>query len=389
MDLYNIRRLLKPYSMAIVSVFISVLSITVVSLISSAGKKEISKELDGIGLNGMSISAYNSYKENITDRNLYNILKDNENITTLTPVLYDFAQVKFSTGEIQDCMCWGISNTAEYIVNLDRIHGRMITEKDVKNRNMICLIDEAIADRIYGRLNITGKTIYITTSGGVYPLEIVGIVNKSSDLLNGMSGEIIPDFIYIPFSTMEDIYRKENLDQILFNVKDTTIREEDIEKYVSAKAEMPAAVNLKITNLSKQRRTIDNIVNAAFFALFAVSCVAVVVCSISVGTSVNTAVINAKHDIGIKISLGARKSDIAAEFLGYSFIACIIGVTAGILCGIGVLAVTNITLDKNYGLDLPLILRGISATIFLAVIFSIYPSMKAAGMTPVKALNRE
>ena len=152
MDLYNIRRLLKPYSMAIVSVFISVLSITVVSLISSAGKKEISKELDGIGLNGMSISAYNSYEENITDRNLYNILKDNENITTLTPVLYDFAQVKFSTGEIQDCMCWGISNTAEYIVNLDRIHGRMITEKDVKNRNMICLIDEAMADRIYGRL---------------------------------------------------------------------------------------------------------------------------------------------------------------------------------------------------------------------------------------------
>ena len=94
----------------------------------------------------------NSYEENITDRNLYNILKDNENITTLTPVLYDFAQVKFSTGEIQDCMCWGISNTAEYIVNLDRIHGRMITEKDVKNRNMICLIDEAMADRIYGRL---------------------------------------------------------------------------------------------------------------------------------------------------------------------------------------------------------------------------------------------
>lgn len=389
MDLYNIRRLLKPYSMAIVSVFISVLSITVVSLISSAGKKEISKELDGIGLNGMSISAYNSYEENITDRNLYNILKDNENITTLTPVLYDFAQVKFSTGEIQDCMCWGISNTAEYIVNLDRIHGRMITEKDVKNRNMICLIDEAMADKIYGRLNITGKTLYIVTTSGVYPLEIVGIVNKTSDLLNGMSGEIIPDFIYIPFSTMEDIYRKENLDQILFNVKDTTIREEDIEKYVSAKAEIPAAVNLKITNLSKQRRTIDNIVNAAFFALFAVSCVAVVVCSISVGTSVNTAVINAKHDIGIKISLGARKSDIAAEFLGYSFIACIIGVTAGILCGIGVLAVTNITLDKNYGLDLPLILRGISATIFLAVVFSIYPSMKAAGMTPVKALNRE
>ena len=70
MEFTNLKRSLKPYSMAIVSVFIAVLSMSIVSLISMAGKSLIAKELDGIGLNGMSVSAYNSFEENITDREL-------------------------------------------------------------------------------------------------------------------------------------------------------------------------------------------------------------------------------------------------------------------------------------------------------------------------------
>ena len=36
----------------------------------------------------------------------------------------------------------------------------------------------------------------ITTDSGVHKLEIIGVVNKTSNLLNGMSGDIIPNFIY-------------------------------------------------------------------------------------------------------------------------------------------------------------------------------------------------
>ncbi|MBQ3008173.1 MAG: hypothetical protein IJD80_01170, partial [Oscillospiraceae bacterium] len=126
MSLYRIKRSLKPYNMAILSVFIAIFSINAVSLISMAGKKEIAKELDGVGLNGMSVSAYNSYNENITDINLYDLLEKYEEIDTLTPVLYDYAQLDFTSGVQLNSMCWGISPTAEKIVNLERIHGRML-----------------------------------------------------------------------------------------------------------------------------------------------------------------------------------------------------------------------------------------------------------------------
>ena len=107
MNIYSFKRIIKPFNMAVISVFISIFSICAVSLISDIGKKEIKKELDGVGLNGMSVSIFNSYKENITDQNLYNILAKSDIVDTLTPVLYDYAQIEFNTGDKTDCMCWG------------------------------------------------------------------------------------------------------------------------------------------------------------------------------------------------------------------------------------------------------------------------------------------
>ena len=389
MDWFKIKKAMKPYKMAIISVFISVFSINMISLVSMAGKTEISKELDGVGMNGMTVTAYNSLNENITDINLYNILKDNEEITRLTPVLYDIAVATFNTGDEIQVMCWGISPMAKDIVNLLQLHGRMFSQSDMDNMNYVCLVDENIAKTAYGRSNIVGKDVYITLGQGIYKFNVVGVVNKTSNVLNGMSGQIIPDFIYIPFTVMENISYRKNIDQILVNVTDENITEEYLARKIRQNSAFNANTRLDISNLSRQRESITNIVDLAFVALFAVSCVAVVVCSISVATSVNTAVIQSKHDIGIKMSLGAKKTEIMKEFLLYSLLACTIGILSGTAIGYFVLTIINFIFNKIYTFDFPLLTAGISATILLTIVFSLYPSWQAASLLPVKALSRE
>ena len=389
MDWFNFKKTMKPYKMAIISVFISVFSINIISLVSMAGKAEISKELDGVGMNGMTVTAYNSLNENVTDIDLYNILYRNENITRLTPVLYDSTTVILNTGKEINAMCWGISPMAKDIVNLLQIHGRMLSQSDVDNMNFVCLVDENIAKAAYGRSNVVGKDIYISIGQGIYKFNIAGVVNKTSNILNGMSGQVIPDFIYIPFTIMSNIGYRENLDQIIVNVTDEIVNEEQLELQIKQDPHFNTATRLSISNLSQQRESITNIVDLAFAALFAVSCVAIIVCSISVATSVNTAVIQSRHDIGIKLSLGAKKSEIMFEFLLYSLIASIIGIISGTTVGYITLKTINIIFDKIYRFDYTLLLSGISATILLTIIFSLYPSWQAASLLPVKALSRE
>lgn len=389
MDGNNIRKLLKPYYTSMLSVFISVVSLCIVSAISMAGKTAIEIELDGIGMNGMTVTAYSASGENITDETLYDVLSDCDDISRLTPVLYKSATITLSNGVEMPCICWGISPMAKDVVNLKHLYGRIMAGYDVDNNSMVCMVDENIALKSYGRGNITGKQRYITLDGGTNKFEIIGVVNKTSSVLNGMSGETIPDFVYIPYTTMKNLGNIRSFHQIIINVDNSDISEDTIKRYITANTQLPINTVLNITNLSRQRESINNIVNVAFFTLFLVSCVAIIVCGISVAASVNTAVINSRHDIGIKISLGASRFDIMKEFLFLSILSCIIGVVAGFLFGTVFLILLNLVLKTAYYFDYKLIMYGVSATILLAVIFSLYPSYKAAGLVPIKALSRE
>ena len=187
---------IKPYTMAMISVFISIFSLSVVSMISSVGKEKINAELDGVGMNGMTVTAYSNYKENITDIALYNSLRKCDYVNRITPVRYDTMEISLSNGNELQCLCWGISPMAKDVVNLKQMYGRGISDGDINNSSLVCLIDESIALQNYGRSNITGKDLYITTDSGVHKLEIIGVVNKTSSLLNGMSGDIIPNLMY-------------------------------------------------------------------------------------------------------------------------------------------------------------------------------------------------
>ena len=188
---------------------------------------------------------------------------------------------------------------------------------------------------------------------------------------------------------MKNLSNTKNFHQIMINVESDSDTVDTIANHILENCQLPPNSVLNITNLSQQRESINKIVDIAFLALFAVSCVAIIVCGISVATSVNAAVTNAIHDIGIKISLGASKPDIMAEFLVLSFIACIIGISGGMFTGLILFIMLNLISRINLYFDFWLILYGISATILLAIIFSLYPSYKAASLIPIKALNRE
>ena len=379
---------IKPYTMAMISVFISIFSLSVVSMISSVGKEKINAELDGVGMNGMTVTAYSNYKENITDIALYNSLRKCDYVNRITPVRYDTMEISLSNGNELQCLCWGISPMAKDVVNLKQMYGRGISDGDINNSSLVCLIDESIALQNYGRSNITGKDLYITTDSGVHKLEIIGVVNKTSSLLNGMSGDIIPNFIYLPFTTMENISFEKGFDQLIINIKEgTTV--ENIIGYIKSNAVLPMYSTIEISDLSRQRDNINNITEIAFLMLFAISCVALIVCSISVATSVSSAVSQAKHDIGIKISIGASKLNIMSEFLILSVSACLIGIFFGISIGYISLGIVNFILKETFSFDTGLLATGVSATIFLTATFSLYPSYKAASMIPIKALSRE
>ena len=188
---------------------------------------------------------------------------------------------------------------------------------------------------------------------------------------------------------MLDLSSKSVFDQILFtDISDESL---DVDYNEKLKENNYTMINkyLNVTDLSSQKSQINNIVNAAFTALFSVAGVAIIVCSMSVASSVNTVVISRQKDIGIKLSMGAGNTEIITELIVYAVTSCFTGLIIALILNFLIFRIIMIFTDFNIVFDFGLIAITIFATITLTTIFSFIPSYKASKMPVIQALNRE
>lgn len=378
-----------PFRAAIAAVTIAIVATVCISAISESGKNIINNEMNAMGMNGLAVAIYNNSGENVTDISLYNNITDMKDTNKATPVIVNPVEIEFPNGICAEAMGWGINENAPEIVSLQLINGRMINRQDIESNAFVCIVDENVAEKVYKRSNICGKNIRLSTGDKTAVFEVIGTIKKGSSILNTLSGNIVPDFVYIPHTTMKNICRKSGYDQIIFNSSNTNQEAAEFKQKLTEISYRYNNKTVNLTNLSQHKSQINNITHTAFMALFAVSCVAVVVCSISVASSVNTAVITKQKDIGIKMSMGASRFDIVKEFIFSAVLSCFTGIIIALFVVFSFIIIAEFVFQYNITADPFLIAVSISATIILTTVFSLIPSFKAADMPPIKALNRE
>ncbi len=387
--LIKLSKELHPFKTAIISVVVSVVSAFIVSIIASTGKQLITDEMNSLGINGISVSAYSNSGENHTNDTLFNTIQSFSTTLNASPVIYNAASVSFTNGKSLNTMAWGINKQAANIISLNVIHGRNINQSDISSGAPVCLVDEKIAQKIYKRSNITGKIITVSIGGRTATLEIIGTVQKGSNILNNLAGDAVSNFIYMPYTTLKNLSGKNSYDQIVFTSSDASKTPNEFkEKLVDANY-IYRNKTIKLTNLSNQKEQIISITDTAFLSLFIISCVSVIVCSMAVAASVNTAILARQKDIGIKMSMGAGRFDIIREFLLSSVVACAVGIIISVLSMEILINTISLFTPYKINIDYSLILISIFATMFLTVIFSFVPSYNASKISPIQALSRE
>ena len=71
--------------------------------------------------------------------------------------------------------------------------------------------DEKFADIHYGTKEITGREMIIHNGATTERYNIIGVIKTGSGLLQNVMGSVIPDFIYIPYSTMQKNLSSQNV----------------------------------------------------------------------------------------------------------------------------------------------------------------------------------
>ena len=104
---------------------IGVVSVIVISTIGEIGKNTINREIDNIGMSGLTVRTIKSASRLFTTQ--LNEVKELDSVSDAMPLMLEYTESSMR-GLKTDCAVWGIDHDAQKIVSMKLLHGRYINK---------------------------------------------------------------------------------------------------------------------------------------------------------------------------------------------------------------------------------------------------------------------
>jgi putative ABC transport system permease protein len=264
-------------------------------------------------------------------------------------------------------------------MGMQLLRGRLFTDSDTKDSPHVVIINETMAKKFFPDEDPIGKRIHVTM-GPVTYREIVGIVGDVKQY--GLDQETPPQtyepFLQQPFSGMTLVVRAAG---------DPT--------------NLSAAIRNEVLNLDKEQpvssiKSLDQIIAAstsqqrfAMMLLGVFAALALALAAVGIYGVMSYSVTQRTHEIGIRMALGARGSDVLRLVVKQGFFLTIAGVALGLVAS---LALTRLMSSLLFGVSAtdPVTFAAISLTLTaVALTACAVPARRATKVDPMIALRYE
>ncbi len=372
--------------LTITAVAIGVCSVMLISTLGHAATTTVNHELDKIGFESLAVFGNDeSSKLYASDSDL--LQSKIPNISSASPIVMLYGSYRMKNLE-NNAVFWGVDADVHTVLDMTLLHGRMFNNSDIQGQKKHVIIDAELAKTHYFRENVVGKSITISVDGVSKEFEIIGIVSPQKDGLNKLVGGVIPAFIYLPYTTINQMRAKNDITQIAVRCtksEDFRIVEEKILQVLSRNKQGEYRAE-NIAGYVNGFRTVTSIVALIISAIAAISlCVA----GLGIMNAMLASVTERHQEIGICMAVGAKQHDILKCFMAEGAIISMLGGVLGGIIGIIIALLLSYKMNLSIRLNTNIIFIIEAATVFCGIVFSVVPAIRASKLDPIQTLRSE
>ena len=327
----------------------------------------------------------------LTMRDAVAIERQIEGVTAIAPQLR--ANVQIVSGG-RNASTEGIGVTAGYaqVTNAVAETGRFISDADVRTAARVIVLGRTVVAKLFGDYDPIGETVRVNK----VPFTVVGILEaKGSNL-----GEDSDDIALVPISAARQRFTSDlplgpdDLRVLFVGIEDGvnlgTVKREISrllrDRYRVRDGEGSPFIIRTTEEFMEETAMVTGIFQAVLVAIASIS---LLVGGIGIMNIMLVSVTERTREIGLRMALGAKRSDIRNQFLVEAAVLCMIGGAIGLLLAIGAAAVFQAQADFPVPIGVGTAIGAILFSAVVGLLFGGWPAIRASRLSPIEALRTE
>ena len=381
-------------------IIIGVSSVITMISIGTGARLEVEQQIERFGSNNLILRSQSSNNRGVSmGNNSVNslTLKDMEALKNELPAIAAIApRVSLSTQIIANGNNWlatvtGSTNDYFELGNWKFEIGREFQEDETISGSRVAIIGKTVQKNLFGEDSPIDEVIRINK----VPFTVIGLLEAKG----GTAWADLDDTIIVPLKTAKQrlVAKKFPGDQIrsmTINVSSSDLlfkTEADIDTVMRKLHKISANGNpdFVIRNYAQFLNARQESSRVMSILLATVAGISLIVGGIGIMNIMLVTVTERTKEIGVCMSVGAKKRDVLLQFLIESLMISLIGGCLGIALGLGVIFGVSEYFNWKMSLDYMSLVLSFVFSSSIGVIFGFYPARKAASLNPIDALRYE
>lgn len=375
--------------LTMLGIIIGIASVVSIVVVGDAAKQLVLADIRSIGTNTIDVYPGKDFGDD--DPQYQQALKYDDLIAiqkqpwvrSATPAVSQNLRLRYGGIDVA-ASANGVSGQYFNVYGMTFSEGNTFNDQQLTGRAQVVILDENTRRQLFpNKAKVVGEIVLV----GNMPATVIGVAQEKQSMFG--SSKILR--VWLPYTTMSGrIMGQSWLNSITVRVN---------EGYSSERAELQLTRLLTLRHGKKDFFTwnMDGILKTAekttrtlqlFLTLVAV--ISLLVGGIGVMNIMLVSVTERTREIGIRMAVGARKSDVLSQFLIEAVLVCLVGGALGVCLSMLIAFTLQLILPGwEIGFSPIALITAFICSTFTGVLFGWLPARNAARLDPVEALARE